>query len=111
MKMMAVFWLASALVIDQSAYAQQYHEIGMGTQSCGAWTAARRDPQDRATVATEQWILGFLSGIGYFASPETDPLRGVDADAVWAWTDNYCHTQPLEQISTAAAAFSNAHPR
>jgi hypothetical protein len=37
-------------------------------------------------------------------------LNGVDAQGVWAWIDNYCHANPLDEVSGAAEAFVNAHP-
>jgi len=80
--------------------------IGSGTISCGTWTAWRRSGQ---AAHAEQWILGFLSGIGY--EGVGDPLNGVDANAVWAWMDNYCQANPLDAIVKAGAAFNAAHPR
>ena len=53
-------------------------------------------------MAFEQWLLGFLTGTADLAATpgviepgKLDPLRGVDAEAVWAWVDNYCHAHPL----------------
>jgi len=87
---------------------------GIGTSSCGAWTADRRYPDSAPAVTDEQWILGFLSGVGYLGSGlsrNIDPLATVDAEAVWAWIDNYCHANPLAHITDAAGAFFAAHPR
>lgn len=59
----------------------------------------------------EQWVLGFLSGVGYAANQDgIDPLNGVDDQGVWAWVDNYCRNHPLNLVVTAAAAFRVAHP-
>jgi hypothetical protein len=82
---------------------------GMGSQSCGTWTAGRRD---RQALGSEQWILGFLSGIGYVSLVPngTNPLEGTDAKGVWAWVDNYCQTHPLDPIITAGIKFVGAHP-
>jgi hypothetical protein len=38
-----------------------------------------------------------------------DPLKGVDANGVWAWIDNYCGAHPLNPLETvekAAAEFA-----
>jgi hypothetical protein len=107
---LAVAMLAPALLISSAEAAQpgEYRAIGVGNISCGSWTALRR--QGQASLP-EQWILGFLSGIGYDSTGRDDPLNGVDADAVWAWMDNYCHGNPLDHIATAAAAFDAIHPR
>ena len=40
-----------------------------------------------------------------------NPLNGVDAQAVWAWVDNYCKANPLNLIENAGAAFVATHPR
>jgi hypothetical protein len=67
----------------------------------------------------EQWVLGFLSGVGYgvgFIETKTnpagniDPLNGTDAQGALAWIDNYCHAHPLDQIEAASKAFVSAHP-
>jgi hypothetical protein len=87
----------------------QYHEIGSGTASCGAWTADRHQLANRA-LSDEEWVLGFLSGVGYIGYDSANPLNKTDADGVWAWIDNYCSAHPISQISDAAAAFYHAHP-
>jgi hypothetical protein len=60
--------------------------------------------------ATEQWVLGFLSGIGFKGQAEDNPLQGTDNDGVFAWIDDYCRAHPVENISDAASAFYHAHP-
>jgi hypothetical protein len=105
-----VLALTASLLISSAEAAQpgSYNMLGVGTISCGAWTASRRE--GRASLS-EQWILGFLSGVGYEAGGGDNPLNGVDADAVWAWMDNYCRANPLDRVAKAAAAFDAAHPR
>jgi hypothetical protein len=63
-------------------------------------------------MAYEQWILGFLSGIGSTGSSYgLNPLNGItDANAVWGWMDNYCREHPLDNIAAAGEAFLKAHP-
>jgi hypothetical protein len=55
--------------------------------------------------------LGFLSGIAYESTDGENPMNGLDAEAVWAWIDNYCQAHPLEQIVTAGQQFVFVHPR
>jgi len=88
--------------------AQEYTAIGLGNSSCGSWTAARRD---KVALPYQQWVIGFLSGIGY-AKPYAglDPLKGLDGNAVYAWVDNYCGANPLNDISVAGNSFIWAHP-
>ena len=86
-----------------------YLAIGRGNGSCGAWTTTRRAQQAQGY---EQWILGFLSGVGWQgAQSGINPLNGLDANGVWAWLDNYCQVHPLDPLVEAAAALARAHPR
>ncbi len=87
-----------------------FQPSGAATESCGSWSASRRANNVRSWV-TEQWVLGFLSGVAYAASSSgPDPLTGVDDEAVWAWVDNYCRAHPLDWLLHAAVAFQKAHP-
>ena len=81
-----------------------YWLLGPDRMSCGSWLAERHK-----NVALEAWVLGFLSGIGYIGP--SDPLRGLDRNAVAYWIDNYCRANPIARIEDAAAALSLAHPR
>jgi hypothetical protein len=105
--------LGVALMTGSAAAAEKYISGGLGTASCGAWTAARRD---RQALGYEQWLLGFLSGFADLAASDCpcpakmDPLRGVDAQGVWAWIDNFCRAHPLDEGLEAGEAFAAAHP-
>jgi hypothetical protein len=96
-----------AVTLTLTGSAEAYTVAGLGTASCGTWTAARRD---RNAWGFEQWALGFLSGIGYAGAAQDDPLYGTDADGVWGWFDNYCRAHPVVTLSNAAKAFDQAHP-
>jgi hypothetical protein len=104
----AALTFATLAVADHAA---GYALIGDGTLSCGAWMAARRDPHSAATHMSEQWVVGFRSGIGSMVLGELDPLHGMQADAVYGWMDNYCGTHPSEAIEAAARVFIQEHPR
>lgn len=100
--------ILASVLMTSAAQAQEYRAIGVGTMSCGSWTAARRT-QGADAFALQQWVAGFLSGIGY--QGPGNPLNGVDAEGVWAWIDNYCRSHPLDKIRMAAEAFDTEHPR
>ena len=102
--------LVSAFSIG-SARAQEYTAIGAGADSCGTWTANRSSPNGNERIAGDQWVLGFLSGIGFMGDMTIDPLNGMDAQGVWAWIDNYCRANPIDEIADAAGKFYLAHPR
>jgi hypothetical protein len=91
--------------------ASGYTMLGSGGASCETWTATRRTPPGRDAAMQQQWLLGFLSGIGSMVLGELDPLRGLDADAVYAWLDGYCRNHPAESIEAAARVFIQEHPR
>jgi hypothetical protein len=101
------------LLISFAAEAAQpgkYNLLGTGNSSCGSWTAWRRERRPEAWFA-EQWILGFLSGVGYVRGVYgRNPLNGVDADAVWTWMDIHCQANPLDTIEASTAAFATIHP-
>jgi hypothetical protein len=81
--------------------------VGVGSASCGTWLTARRD---RQAAAYEQWVVGFLSGVGAYGSAQQNPLHGVDEESVWAWIDNFCRGNPLKLIIETTTAFVAAHP-
>jgi hypothetical protein len=84
--------------------------VGAGLDSCATWTADRQVPAAGPALQDEQWVVGFLTGIADGGLIDADPMRGVDAQAVWAWIDNYCRANPLDKILRAAEAFYQAHP-
>lgn len=94
-----------------SGTAAAYTSIGSGATSCEAWAATRLSPNAPATAMQQQWVVGFLSGIGSMVLGELDPLHGVDAVAVYGWVDGYCHDHPTETIEAAARVFIQEHPR
>ena len=88
-----------------------YAVMGLGLNSCDTWTSARLTPQATLAFAEGQWVLAFLSGVGFMGGDTgNNPLNGVDAQGVWAWIDDYCRVHPSEKIAQAAAAFIRAHP-
>jgi hypothetical protein len=106
---MAILAVAALISSAEAVQPGNYNLLGTGTISCGSWTALRRE---RQASLPEQWILGFLSGVGYEGLDRGDnPLNGVDADAVWAWMDNYCQANPLDGVAKAGSAFDTTHPR
>jgi hypothetical protein len=74
--------------------------IGDGSNSCGAWTQERGWDSQRSQL-WKGWVLGFVSGADIY---ETNPeiLSRVDAPAIYAWIDNYCRLNPLENVQDAA---------
>jgi len=92
------FLLPSALAVallTGSAKTADFNAVGLGCSSCG-----------QTAGVYEQWVVGFLTGIGYEGIRQGDnPPAGIDVNGVWAWVDNYCRAHPLDQIVTAAKVF------
>ena len=107
---LAVLGIVAALSL-WPPQASAFKLIGAGTDACATWTADRRTPDGKAALQDAQWVVGYLSGIGYEGPSDVDPLNGVDAEAVWTWIDNYCRAHPMDEIRAAAEAFFHAHPR
>jgi len=105
---LAIVFLTATLIVDPPV-AGAFRTIGEGGSSCGTWTAERHSTS-RGRFGVESWILGFLSGIGYVGDNGDDPLKGMDADGVQAWIDNYCQNHPIDHIMDAARAFYLVHP-
>ena len=97
------------IVTAFAAQAQGTLMIGSGNVSCGTWTADRRYPAASNALQDEQWVVGFLSGTAFIHLNGDDPLRGLDAQAIWAWIDNYCGAHPLEQVQEATAMLYFTH--
>ena len=107
----AALAVAMTLLPPLASTAVASTQIGSGTGSCGSWTMDRSDGRAGDIIADQQWVLGFLSGVGYVPESTVDPLNGLDAFAVWAWFDNYCQTYPLVNLTLAAWVFAITHPR
>jgi len=103
--------LVAVGVMTGSADAQTSRAIGAGIASCRTWAANRLYPGSGLALQDGQWILGFLSGVGWLGTPRLNPLDCMNAQAVFAWVETYCHANPLENIAHAGDAFVEAHPR
>ena len=108
-------WTAAAVLltflIDGSPEAlAQAHMVGLGGQTCGAWTANSPSISGNTGIGLlyQQWVFGYLSGIGH-ADRTQDPLGGVQGEAVTDWLDNYCQSNPTVRIVDAASAFAREH--
>jgi len=90
-------------LVGNDGMAQAHDVVGVGVWSCAAWTDARKNLK---SDTTEQWALGFLSGIG-FGQQGVEPLRGLPPQAVSDWLDKYCRSNPKDTIAHAAETFSS----
>jgi len=95
-----VILLALALAASP---AQQWQYYGFpGNDSCGDWTAERKDPNRRGQTL-QGWVLGYVSGRNRYAvGIDTHLGAGTSATSLLAWIDQYCTANPLDPISRAA---------
>jgi hypothetical protein len=111
--------MLSVVLTAGTTQAQAYNVMGRGLDSCGAWITHRRDVKVGAPITANSeiadeetnWVVGFLSGVGFMGRGNVNPLDGMDAEGILAWIDNYCRAHPIERIVEAAGAFFYAHPK
>jgi hypothetical protein len=84
---------------------------GLGLQTCSTWVADHQSDAPFEALRDEQWMIGYLSGVGKWGSADLDPLNGTDAQVIYAWVSNYCAANPSTQILDAGDAFIHVHPR
>lgn len=101
--MLAGGWLIVMATAQASAQLRTAFGVG-AAYSCGAWTQARQNKSVSARLAA-QWIAGWLSALNASGGP--DFLAASDYDGLMARIDNYCRTNPLDTIGTAAAHLTN----
>jgi hypothetical protein len=73
-----------------------------GTPSCGSWVENRSTPTNWLAVVNVAWLNGFLSGLA--SASNKDFLNGTDLDSVEVWVDNYCRSNPLNDLDDAGHA-------
>jgi hypothetical protein len=100
MKTPLFFLLMAATVTTVAVGARQkgtYTNYGTGVSSCGRWIVETGDVH----FMNVNWVLGFLSGVGYAA---TRDLRETDSAGIDKWITKYCEEHPLDTVATAAQA-------
>ena len=91
----------AVVAFGTSASAQNVVIIGAGgATSCGKWIESRGDLSTHFQY--KQWILGFISGSNWNGvGPQAKP---IDPEAVVAFVDRYCSSNPLDLLALAASA-------
>lgn len=97
---------ACAMVIlcpmaDAADKSGSYVTWGLGTDSCGTYTTARRDQSD---LMYRVWLGGYLTATN-IDTPDTVDIGGsTDLNGLLGWLDNYCQTNPTSSFGNAAEA-------
>jgi hypothetical protein len=95
----AILIVISIVLMANQASAKKYY-LGAGGVSCGAWLETRKNGDDVETFQLQAWVQGFVSGVN--ATSQNDFLAAPDAEAIFAWLDNYCRQHPLEKVIEAS---------
>lgn len=95
-----------ALAVDSSARAEDakgtYAVTGYGTQSCGSYALARKDPDGAEAMLFSTWIGGYLTATNEHLPDTNDISGGASLDELLGWLDNYCRTHPIKNLASAA---------
>ena len=70
----------------------------IGVTSCGNWVDERTNNIRYAKI----WFAGYMSGM--VSGSTKNVLEYLDAQSIYLWTDNYCNTNPLNNLSEAGNA-------
>lgn len=102
--------LASTLVfalvfgVGHTAQAPKFTAYGEGASSCGKWQEDKRTAATANGISAYQidkaWVVGFVSGVGYFGAT----LKKTDSSGIDAYMDAYCQGHPLDAILDGAEA-------
>jgi hypothetical protein len=85
----------------------EYTKLGVGNLECGLWTQARQIGDVNAVwwkTLILGWVQGYLTGYNHYGPGMFDDPKGVGADIVTGWVDDYCVQHPLNNIAGAAEA-------
>ena len=93
--------ISSLVLVGAMLFASEVPALEVrGARSCGQWVQTHNGPLDMSMVATEAWLLGYLSGKA--AESRLDFIVGTDNESIMLWMNNYCHANPLKHIDDGA---------
>jgi hypothetical protein len=118
---------ALAILIIFTSQARSGYLVDVGSNSCDKWMEARKVRGAMPEVMHTSWIYGYLSSAAALLEGEAraavlfgmnNPTliekaeilnpKFIDANAINAWLDNYCHAHPLERLTDAASVLLTA---
>jgi len=99
----------AVLLIGGTAWANKdtYRSFGAGTESCGRWTMVK-EARSQANVVFKQWINGYLTAYNGWVEFGSGNVEKTQPEGAWAWIDNYCQDNPLNDVAWAAAKLIDA---
>ncbi|MBI5922759.1 MAG: hypothetical protein HY847_14090 [Betaproteobacteria bacterium] len=76
-----------------------------GARSCHEWQEQARYAKSATEMnkvpllVSKNWFLGYLSGRAEESGKNL--LKGTDNDSIFLWLDNYCRTNPGQDLANA----------
>ncbi|HAT36798.1 MAG TPA: hypothetical protein DCS82_13870 [Rhodospirillaceae bacterium] len=103
MRRLLIIFALGAFVGSASAADKQgrYLVVGDGAEGCSLWTDERKKSSPRSR-ALESWLLGYITATNVWRPDTADVAGGLEAPALFEWTDNYCQEHPKSRIAEAA---------
>jgi hypothetical protein len=101
----AVLLAALSFCGTQAAEAKDFAKVltyGVGQQSCGMWTQARKSGRTEELSMTS-WAMGYISGASSFGGGD---LRATDTAGIRSYLDTYCAAHPLDAFVIANTALA-----
>lgn len=97
-----IFGICLTLLSSSGLVRAEMMVLGYGGVSCGGWTKAHH-PKSVEGLAQDNWVLGYVTGFNaYSGIRESNISAGTDNEALIAWIDNYCRSNPLDSIYIAS---------
>ena len=105
MKVLICSTAVALATLAMPCFAQNVPVYGYGgSNSCGAWVDARKNPNGVTAKLYLAWITGYVSGASMHG-----PLERVsDVDGLATYMDNACQKEPLIPMVTAAKRLVDA---
>ncbi|MBB1361835.1 MULTISPECIES: hypothetical protein [unclassified Shewanella] len=93
--------LASSYSFSDSA-SGEFMAYGLGSVSCGKYSSLSKNGSGHDMA--NQWVLGFVTAKNESLHFEkvNSYLEGLDTQAITKYIENYCGTNPLDQLYSAA---------
>ena len=95
--------LLAVFLISGPAWAVELNVFGLGSESCGKWTAEKENDTD-LQVVFKGWLNGYLTAYAFWVEKGSGPVNETDVFGARAWVDNYCQEYPLDFVADAASA-------
>lgn len=69
--------------------------VGTGTLSCGVYSEAYHEKNERQLDLVVQWVWGLMAGYNFWANPQINP---PERDTVILSIESYCQKNPLKNL-------------